>query len=389
VPNEIAIQPRIELREHGRAASEPIAALVARLARLDCSPFEVVSLYLDARWSDEQQRERVWLTVRERVRRLSREKDDPRLREDLDAALHATESWVRQASDVGYAGLALFRGVRVGLDVTVRAHVPFATSVTVGPLPLVRPLALLTWRQRAIVALADSTAVQVYELALGRLRERERVVGDVERKTKRGGWAQLKLQHHREERGDALHRAAAASIARAFDETAPDHVLIGGRAEAAPNLLRLVPVRVRAVSLLVDELDTERPPHEILAAVEPVLEEAAIVGEQQLIAEIEGQAASSARGALGLQAVIYALNAGRPYRMLVAPTLDRPLRRCSVCGVISLDMNSECAACGGRTHLLEALEALSRAALALDARLTVAKSGILDERGGAAALLRF
>src|SRR5215468_8097458 len=114
----------------------------------------MVSLYLDARWSDEQQRERVWLTVRERIRRLRRQKDDPRLLEDLDAALQATEAWVKQAADVGYDGLALFRGVRVGVEVTLRAHLPFATQVVVGPLPFLCPLAMLTWRPRALVVLA-------------------------------------------------------------------------------------------------------------------------------------------------------------------------------------------------------------------------------------------
>src|SRR5262249_35838126 len=153
------------LRNHGREAREPILELVERLARLDCSPFKMVSLYLDARWSDEQQRERVWLTVRERIRRLRPEKDDRRLLEDLDAALRASGAWVKQAADVGYAGLALFRGVRVGLDVTLRSHLAFPTLVAVGPLPLLRPLALLTWRPRAMVVLADSTTVQLHELA--------------------------------------------------------------------------------------------------------------------------------------------------------------------------------------------------------------------------------
>ena len=87
--------------------------------------------------------------------------------------------------------------------------------------------------------------------------------------------------------------------------------------------------------------------------------------------------------------VVNALNEGRPYRILVSRTLDRSLRLCATCGTLSLDTSSDCQVCGGATHLLEAIEALSRAALSLGARLDVARSDLVDERGGAAALLRF
>ncbi len=83
------------------------------------------------------------------------------------------------------------------------------------------------------------------------------------------------------------------------------------------------------------------------------------------------------------------MNEGRPYRLLLADRLDRTLRLCQVCGVLSLDNNAECLVCGGATVAMEAGEALARAAASLAARTDIIGGGLLDRHGGAAALLRF
>jgi hypothetical protein len=86
--------------------------------------------------------------------------------------------------------------------------------------------------------------------------------------------------------------------------------------------------------------------------------------------------------------VVEALNQARPYHVLVAERLGGTLRVCERCATVALD-GDRCVPCGGVTRELDAIEAIARAAIPIDARVHVVHDGLLDRRGGAAALLRF
>src|SRR5439155_25333250 len=187
----------------------------------------ILSAYLNLRWSDEQQRDRVWLTVRDRLR------DEAELGE---AALRFTEARVKQYEDVGYGGAALFLGD--GLEVAVRMRAELPTLVAIDTFAVVRPLMTSAHgHERALVALAASDEVRVFELAMGRLTPAGDFVGDVPNRHERGGWSQLKMQLHRQWHVDTLHREAAVVIARLFDAGGPVRVLLGGVDGAVADLL--------------------------------------------------------------------------------------------------------------------------------------------------------
>src|SRR5205823_14367476 len=99
-----------------------------------------------------------------------------------------------------------------------RTLVATATYAVVRP-----PVAAAQGHERALVVLVASDEVRVFELAMGRLPPAAQLTGDVPNRHGRGGWSQLKMQHHRQWHVDTLHREAAASIARLFDG--------GGRSE--------------------------------------------------------------------------------------------------------------------------------------------------------------
>lgn len=377
----------VEIEEHGQPRREGLDGLLRRLAETSYAPARVVSLYLDTRWSDEHQRDRVWVTVRDRVRELKDAyPEDPQVCADLDAAQAFTWERVSQNRDVGYHGVALFRSRAAGLDLSLRVRARLPTLVSVATVPLVRPLVIAAQQHpRAIVAIAGSTTVRVYEVALGGLSDPVELVGDVPKNHERGGWRQLRIQHHRDERIDKLHRDTAATIARMYDE-APCRVVLGGLAEEVANLRRMLPDRVLERALTVGELDQHDPEHELLRSVERALLAAETEEERVLVEQIKTLAFSGGRGALGLDAVLDALNQGRPMRVLVSHRLGGRLHLCRRCHALTRDGVPGCTVCGGATDSLDSVEAIARAAIPLQARVDVVDPAMLGGQDVLAAL---
>jgi peptide subunit release factor 1 (eRF1) len=236
--------------------------------------------------------------------------------------------------------------------------------------------------------MVDAAQARILSFALGRLAQRDAIDGDTPRAHSRGGWSQLRLQHHRAEHVDKLQRGAAAALARVFDEERPRWVLLGGRHEAVARLERQLPERVAARAQRLAELAPDHPAGDLRGAVEAALDEAERAEEAQAIGAIETLARAGGRGALGLHQVVGVLNAARVQRVLAARTLRRTVRSCVACGTIDLGTSGTCPRCGEATAALDAQEAMARAAIALDARFDLVPNGLLEEHG-AAALLRF
>src|SRR5581483_8764988 len=168
-------------------AGEPSLDLLRSLADLDASPESIVSLYLDCRWHDEQQRERVSIPLRHEIARRRRDADET-LAAALDELAEFVEARVKQRADVGFAGVARFLCRPLGVDVTVRTHLPLPTLLEVGAQAVIHPLAALPLDERVLVATADATRVRVRELRLGRLEERADIAGATPARSSEGGW---------------------------------------------------------------------------------------------------------------------------------------------------------------------------------------------------------
>jgi peptide subunit release factor 1 (eRF1) len=363
--------------------------LLRSLARYHFAPHRALSLYLDTAWRDEQQRERVFVTVRDRVRQLrAAAAGDPSLDADLDALLEFTTERVKQHADVGLRGVARFLCSAAGLDVTVRSFAPLPTLLASGPLLFLRPLVALPL-ERTLVALADARSVRIHEIGAGRLDERAVLDEPTPSHHARGGFSQLKLAHQRARKVDELHRDAADALARLFDDGRVGRVFVGGRDGAAKNLLKRLPPRVAARAIAIDEIDTHDAAAHELAVIERALAELTLADDTRTVEQATTLAASGGRGAVGVEAVVAALNQARPFHVLVADRLEQRASVCAACGLIALDDGAVCAACGGARLAVDATEAIARAALALSARVDVVANGALDGAGGAAALLRF
>ena len=377
------------------AREEPLDDVLRRLAGLDAAPARVVSLYLDCRWRDEQQRDRTWLTLKDRARVLmERHGEDPLIKKDLKDALAFAEKRVRQIEDVGWHGVARFSSSARDLELAVRCKAELPTTIAVSPLPLLRPLvAMAHGHERALLALVDSREVRVFDVAAGRAQPLADLIGDVPNRQQQGGFSQLKWQHYRADRIDALHKEAAEELARRFDAGQPARVVLGGTPEAIANLERELPRRVLERALRMEHLAKDDPLNEVALRVTERLRADEGARERREVLELEGLARAGGRAAIGLDALVDALNQARPMRVYLPDRLDGMLGVCQSCGTLASEPASlegaACAACGMTVQVIDAGEALVRAAIALGAEIAFIDRALLARHGGPMAALRF
>jgi peptide subunit release factor 1 (eRF1) len=385
------LDSEIEVREHGRQDRRGLLDLLRYLSALDGSASEIVSLYIDSRWSDEHQRDRVSLELRRRIEaELARRPDDQALNQEMNDVRLFIDAHVRQMEDVGYAGVALFRCRRLGLDLALRGAASLPTLLEVGPVPILRPLVgALRGRERAILALVDTNSARLYEFGLGDFGPTNVLIGEVPKRHKRGGWSQLHFQHHRAEHVAALHREAAQATRRLLDVAPGALLLMGGLQEAIANFQHLLPSRLAGRILLVDGIDMHSPEHEVLLQAERRLIAAADWENREALEEIRGLALAGGRAVLGLAEVVKSLNQGRVLRTLVGDELPMMLSRCPQCGDVALDSVKECTSCGRSLLIMQASEAITHAALSTRARIDLVPLELIAPHGGAAAALRF
>ena len=127
----------------------------------------VVSAYLDTRWDDEQQRERLRIEVKHRLQQIRYAYEGHPEMAGVEATLeeleHHVDGLVNQSDDAAtdFDGVAIFASVPRALWIVYRSRVAFETEVTVSDRPRLQPLArLLDDYQSAFVALVDPRRVR-------------------------------------------------------------------------------------------------------------------------------------------------------------------------------------------------------------------------------------
>ena len=103
-----------------------VTAKLQELARTAPSPAPVISVYLDTRWSDEHQRERVRVFLKNETHKAAAMAAG-QLEAELDWITRQGERLVTQELDPEHAGTAMFAGGAAGLRDTLRLAVPSPT----------------------------------------------------------------------------------------------------------------------------------------------------------------------------------------------------------------------------------------------------------------------
>lgn len=387
---------------------------LSELARMRSGSEPIVSLYLNLRWADEMQRERVRLFVQDRIRQsLGHYLPESPGRQGLQRTLDRIMKWgaglAAQAYESDKFGVALFACDSLKLWKPIFFRRPFKNELALDAIPHLGQLVRLKDDlEPAIVVAPFQGGADVYHVTLGELEIEANLRGRVPRSETdtfnpgTGGNAGRQYDRERksERREEAFaqrnRRATAAEVTRFCDERNGCNVVLVGTSEMLAALERELPERVRENVIARVPRPREWESGDgirrtgVVDGVALALAEHEKKREQETIDSMVGQALRGGLAVLGVDDVVQALNQGRVHKLVMEADLERTAWRCDNCDALGITTNDTCPYCAGSLHAVPNLaEALIARTLAEQGEVEIVPHGNkLHSYRGVGAFLR-
>jgi peptide subunit release factor 1 (eRF1) len=362
---------------------------LAELARLRSGSEPIVSLYLDVRWDDEQQRDRVRLYVQEAVRNaLGHYPEGAPGRDALERTLGRAREWVAgltsQAIEAERQGAALFACEALGLWRPLPFSRPFENALATDAIPHLKQLARLGENARPVLVVApDREGVDLFAVRHGEV-ELEETVRAEEPGHPRGDRGRFEpgatrlvanegptSRYERQDK-DARHdenvtrrhrKAAAAELTALLDRRRDGFVVLVGPARTLAAFERDLPERVqRRIVARVPRPrgwrsgDGVRRDAVVAAATEGA-REAARARAGRGVDALVGEALRGGVAVVGPEDVVLATNEGRVHALVLEEDFRRAGWRCDNCEALGAKAGSAetCPYCGGDLRVVRDL----------------------------------
>lgn len=377
----------------------PIDTALQELAGIRSDRDPIVTLYLDTRWADEDQRERVRLFVQEKLR-WAREQFQNGNAEALERTLERVGAYVddlcRQAVDTEAHGVAIFACEGLNLFRTLQFGQSCQNQFSVSDTPHLLQLARMADDfEPVIVAIVDGGGAWVFETAVGGVVGDAKIQHDSPQRHKMGGWSQKKFQQRVRNLIERNHKEAAEHVAFLFDQMPESHVVLVGPDRVVAAFEKVLPQRV------VEKILTRFPNPRSLGAgdgkvrdqvMAKVIEELVAHEREKEIRGVEavvGEALAGGLAVLGPQDVVLAANEGRIHRLMVDDGLDLTGWRCTNCDAIGMGASASCGYCGQDVATVDLTQELTRRVIDNDGEIDVVdRQARLHHYHGIAAVLR-
>jgi peptide subunit release factor 1 (eRF1) len=374
------------------ASRNEVQRRLAELARLPSAERPVVSVYLNTRWSDEDQRHRVRVFLKNRLREARTAAMRP-AEEDLAWIEAEVERLIDQVSFADVSGMALIAGGD-GLREVLPVRTAFEDSFVVDRTPYLRPLAGIAQEVvPALVVFVDGVSARLMALRAAGPGEEVTLESEVPGRHSAGGWASLaqsKYQRHIEMHREQHYEATAASVAALADRHGVRRIVIAGELRAVAVFRRHLPDPI--ARWVVGVIPAAR--HESSAVIATrAAEHLARLDAQKDAAAVDRMldaAAKGGRAVAGLRPTLEAVNRNAVQHLYLVRAFQRPGATCEQCTALQPPLSSACRFCGAHTQPTELGEAMTSRVLACGGEVSViSRHGGLDGRDGVGALLRY
>lgn len=374
----------------------PIVNELRELANLRSDADPVVSVYLNTRWSDEMQRDRVRLFVRQKVKEARELGIDSGLEESLDRIENYVEGLCRQAYDVSADGVAIFACQGLGLWKTIPAQRSFDPQFALAETPHLFQLARTVEDfEPLVVAMVDAKGARIFETAVGEMIAEARIVRPTPKRHSMGGWSQLRYQHRIDQQIERNLERAAMHLAYLV-ETDPDyHVVLAGPHEMVREFEARLPQAVR------ERVIGTRSNPSLRGARRPEVQDELISGaideltsweretEEDRAHRVVGEALAGGLAVVGPEDVVLAANEERVHILVIEEDFSEVGWRCRQCEALAARGPIECAYCGGSMDQVALGEALIRRVLRAGGEIDVVEpQARLHHYRGVGAFLR-
>jgi peptide subunit release factor 1 (eRF1) len=375
-------------------ASTDLTLRLRELARISAAPGPLVSVYLNTRWADEHQRERVRVFLKNELRKARAGASDPGLASDLDWIEAQGTALTSQAEEPGADGVAFFACHALGLRERHPVRVPFEDTLVVARAPYLRPLAeLVEGTPSTLIVFVDSESARLIPLTPEGGGEEVSLQSDVPGHHRQGGWAllaQSRYQRHIQAHRDQHFEAVVESLTRLIESDGIQRIVLAGETRAVAVFRPHLPPRLAARVIGAIPAARYEPAAalgaraaELVARVD--VEEERAAGDAALT-----EAAKGGRAVASLEEALEAVGRGAVHRLFLLKGFREPGRLCTGCGALQRVDGPACRLCGRPTEPRELGEALVERVLATGGRVDVLETHDgLARVGGVAALLRY
>jgi hypothetical protein len=144
---------------------------IKKLARLEEAPYPFFSLYLNTKWDDEQQRERIRLFTKNQLKKALdsfRDREDWRnaLIKDQQQIERYVEGLVRRVYEE-MNGMAIFSCSGSGTFFTYPSIISFENECFISDVPILRPLVQLSSQyENTLFVMVDTDSSRLFEVSL-------------------------------------------------------------------------------------------------------------------------------------------------------------------------------------------------------------------------------
>lgn len=363
-------------------------ALLARLAKIKGAAAPVVSVYLNTRWADEHQRERVRVFLKSQLHRARQAEGHREIARDLDWIQAEGQALLEQSRFPDAQGVALFACQALRLREVIPVRVPFENAFVIADTPFLRPFAgAVDETPETLVVFVDSRTARLIPLTPGGAADEVALESDVPGHHRRGGWAQLaqsRYQRHiHDHRGRHLEAVAAALI-QLVEDRGVERVVIAGAPRIATALRQHLPPRIHRLIAASIPASRHEPSSALAARATERLAELEAGERAATLDAVLTEAAKGGRAVAGIEEALEAAQRGAVHQLYLLRDFRASGRVCLTCGALQPGEGSTCRRCRGETKSVELGEALVDRVVGAGGGITVldAHPGLQRRRRG-------
>jgi len=371
-----------------------LKARLTELAKITESPTPVVSVYLNTRWADEHQRERVRVFLKNEIRKARRAAAGRPLEEDLDWIQSRAEAVIGQEGNPQAHGVALFACKALGLREVLPVRVPFEEAFVVAAAPFLRPLAATAEQvPSALAVFVDGESARLIPTNAEGPGEEVRLESEVPGHHRRGGWAQLaqsRYQRHIQDHRDQHIAAVARVLISLADGNGVEWIVMVGEPRTITALREHLPQRIADRIVGAVPGTRHEPAGAILDRAGALVARARGEEKRRSVDAVLTEAAKSRQAVAGVEEILDAVARGAVRCLYFLKGFHELGRACLECGALQREPGSACRLCGQATKSIELGEAIAGRVIAAGGTVeTIETHPGLAQVGGVAALLRF
>ena len=373
-----------------------IKRAIRRLAKIPETDYPFISLYLNTKWEDEKQRQRVRLFVKNEFKEAQKlvreeEKITKSLRRDSEEIQRYVDGVIHRTYDEGVNGIAIFTCSGIDAFTIFRSTISFDNQLLISSKPSLRQLVQLSDEYRsAITVMVDTDRAKIFEMSLGEIHLESQIESYVPGRHEQGGWSQMRFQRHIREHMHQHHKGVAEQLVKLFDDERCENILLIGQDHILATFRALLPERVRERIRGELSAEFEEEPSSLAQKVMEYLHAEYLKKKDSIIEEVIETALARGPATVGLRDTIEAINRGQVHRLILDRDLNRQGWQCTKCLALGEITSLSCPFCNSSIETVDLAEEMIRSVINRDGEVDMVKDNPqLNKYEGVGAMLRF